>query len=375
MADDWHLLSPAHAPSPRYGHGLTYDNFRNRAVLFGGSKGGVPFASDETWLWDGSDWTQAAPATVPGARSGMGFAMAFALGKAIMFGGYDGSSSLTANNETWSWDGSDWTLEAPGASPSARFFPVMGYDIGLGLITVFGGRDTAGNGIRDTWTYDGTTWTQELPVSGPVAALNRSHTLGFNAFNNQVLLFGHDTGGLPAADTWLHGGAGWTQQFPATVPSGRETASIERYPANGTMMFGGDDSITMLNDTWFWSGTNWSQASPAHSPSARELCGMAYVSSGGYMLLFGGDTGGPTRNGETWLYGGTLQSYEVALGYGGVAPQGGADRTNPGYLQSALPALDLTPGCKVKLRAQDAAGSLRSNDSWSDVRLWVDDGS
>ena len=46
---------------------MAYDSKRGRTVLFGGSAGNVNL--NDTWEWDGQDWTQVAD-TGPPARGG-----------------------------------------------------------------------------------------------------------------------------------------------------------------------------------------------------------------------------------------------------------------------------------------------------------------
>ena len=56
-------------------------------------------------------------------------------GDTVMFGGQDGSNLLA---ETWSWDGSTWTQQAPATSPSTRSGPLMVYDLAAANMVLFG---------------------------------------------------------------------------------------------------------------------------------------------------------------------------------------------------------------------------------------------
>ncbi len=78
----------------RFRGGLAYDVVPRRCLLYGGF---TPFRND-TWSYDGADWTQLAPATVPLARDAFGFEFDPDRGCVYMFGG-DGSS--TAQNDSW----------------------------------------------------------------------------------------------------------------------------------------------------------------------------------------------------------------------------------------------------------------------------------
>jgi hypothetical protein len=70
-------------------------------VLFGGTNF-IPF--DDTWIWDGANWTQQSPATVPAGRFRM--PMEWAPGnRVLMFGG----NGAEVYGDTWTWDGTNWT--------------------------------------------------------------------------------------------------------------------------------------------------------------------------------------------------------------------------------------------------------------------------
>ncbi|HVC41686.1 MAG TPA: kelch repeat-containing protein [Candidatus Saccharimonadales bacterium] len=103
------------------------------AITYGGgpSTPGVTFTGDpathsdvaltadrQTWLWTGV-WTRAHPGTTPPITSGAASAYDAATGRVVMFGGF-GSTSRAAGlyDQTWTWDGSDWTQRGGRAGPS-----------------------------------------------------------------------------------------------------------------------------------------------------------------------------------------------------------------------------------------------------------------
>jgi hypothetical protein len=111
---DHAIASGATSPSARDGMGMAYDAARAEVVLFGGCcSGGL---LNDTWIWDGTTWTEQHPTTSPSARSGMGMAYDAARGEVVLFGGYNGGLL----NDTWTWDGTTWTEQHPTTSPSAR---------------------------------------------------------------------------------------------------------------------------------------------------------------------------------------------------------------------------------------------------------------
>src|SRR5207249_2022981 len=78
----------------------------------------------------------------------------------VLFGGTARHGAL---GDTWTWDGSTWTKQAPKTSPPARFGASMAYDAATGNVVLFGSFSAPG----DTWTWDGWTWTTQAPARSP----------------------------------------------------------------------------------------------------------------------------------------------------------------------------------------------------------------
>ena len=87
-----------------------------------------------------------------------------ATGTDVVFGGLGNNRTLA---DTWTWDGTTWTKQAPAASPPARRLAPMAYDTATGTGVLFGGLSSRGRLLRDTWTWDGTTWTKQAPTANP----------------------------------------------------------------------------------------------------------------------------------------------------------------------------------------------------------------
>jgi len=110
-------------------------------------------ALDDTWTWNGTDWTQMAPAVSPAARYGSGFAYDIAGGQTVLFGGTNLSSNY---GDTWAWTGSNWFQEGGNNAPTPRFYTTMDYDASLGEMVMFAGGFGTGHGdiyLDDTWLW------------------------------------------------------------------------------------------------------------------------------------------------------------------------------------------------------------------------------
>jgi hypothetical protein len=84
---------------------MTYDEERQRGVLFGGAT--AEGLSEELWEWDGQVWIQVQKQDVwPGPREVYGILYHAGLEKVLLYGGRTGFARPQA--DFWSWDGSNW---------------------------------------------------------------------------------------------------------------------------------------------------------------------------------------------------------------------------------------------------------------------------
>jgi PKD repeat protein len=283
-------------PSPREATALAYDSVRKRTLLFGGSTN-TDFG--DTWEWDGTSWTQLNPATSPAARCCAELAFDSARGRVVLFGGAHVKGTMVYS-DTWEWDGTNWTQAMPTTVPTGRWDHGITYDAARGVTVMFGGVGPNGTkAVNETWTWDGANWTQHLPATPPAARISPSLT--FDSLHNAVVLFGGASQTSYLNDTWTWDGANWSQLAPASAPSIREAVQLSFDSVRGrAVLFGGYDGKNYFNDTWEWDGSDWTQLMPASSPSARLRAGMVFDSGRGRTVLFGGRTGSTALAGDTW---------------------------------------------------------------------------
>jgi PKD repeat protein len=292
----WTQRFSSSSPSARFYHAMAYDSARGVVVLFGGVSGGPGPTLDETWEWDGTNWTQRSPANSPSARCWHAMAYDSARGVVVLFGGADASGIL---NDTWEWDGTNWTQISPANSPSARVWHAMAYDSNRHVVVMFGGYGT--DYLDDTWEWDGTNWTEKAESTVPKPAARYFHAMAYDSARGVVVLFG----GYGSNDTWEWDGTNWTQMSPANFPSARWGHAMAYDSARRVIVLFGGYGWICFDDTWEWDGTNWTQISPANSPSARAWHAMAYDSGRSVVVLFGGywtDSRTDRYLNDTWEY-------------------------------------------------------------------------
>jgi uncharacterized protein (TIGR03437 family) len=314
---------------------MAYDSKHSQVVLFSGAAGAITqLEPNDTWTWDGTNWTLNHPAQSPEARSNSAMAFDSVHGQAVLFGGTYGSNVL---GDMWLWDGANWT-QSQQTGPSARYNHAMAYDSMHGQLILFGGVDVNGNSLNDTWAWDGSSWTLQHPKFSP--PIRSAHAMAFDSVHGQVVLFGGYANGVVLGDTWLWDGSNWNPVHPQTSPPARnEHLMVYDAPHGQVVLFGGGTTATvtansnLFNDTWLWDGSNWSQAMPKNSPPARYRFGMAFDTGHAQAVIFGGRDANANYLGDTWTWSGgpvtppppmpTITSVESASAYGAftsVAP-------------------------------------------------------
>jgi hypothetical protein len=150
----WTKFQPAVSPEVRVDHAMAYDAARRRVVLFGGM--GIKVELNDTWEWDGSAWTRCTPSVSPPVRYQHAMAYDSARGRIVLFGGFGNYWSPMSSllDDTWEWDGREWTRCAPRAFPQARAGHAMAYDAARQCVVLVGGGGVLG-GLDDTWEWSG----------------------------------------------------------------------------------------------------------------------------------------------------------------------------------------------------------------------------
>jgi len=291
-------------PGTRYGHAIAYDPVRRVVVLFGGWKGAGPLS--DTWEWDGRQWEQKFP-TVKPPEPRVFHMMAYDAANAGVL--LHGGTNLTPGNQfddTWVWNGVDWSKQ-DAKGTGGRGSAGMAFDSDRNVVVLFGGVNVAtGQRLEDTWEWDGKIW-KEHPVLGP--GKRGGPGMVYDYRNRCMVLFGGGDGSVALADTWK---GTWNpselkfvwEQIHVPGPSKRLEFAMAYDACRGVaLIFGGDGGPQggQLGDTWEWNGREWSQL-PAQKAPSRRTAPMTYDSARGVCVLFGGNAGGIQVN-DTWEYG------------------------------------------------------------------------
>jgi uncharacterized protein (TIGR03437 family) len=232
------------------------------------------------------------------------------MGKRSWFGG---ESSFTILNDTWVWDGSNWTQKFPQTNAVERGNQAMAYDAAHQQVVMFAGFNyMPASLLDDTWVWDGSNWTQKLPQNSPPA--RDYHAMAYDSTNSQIVMFGGEpsevlqtvgppTPGTPLRDTWLWDGSNWKQPLTSAKPLSR-VAGAMAYDSvhNRTVLFGGGQ-LDVAPDTWLWFGGAPPPPPPPPPPvpsissvtSASGFGGFAGVAPGSWIEIYGSNLAPDTR--------------------------------------------------------------------------------
>jgi N-acetylneuraminic acid mutarotase len=305
----------ANNPSPRYLARMVFDESTGNTVLFGGRADinvdgatGVIHSIDETWLLNGTRWSQRFPDVRPSARASHGMIYDSKRARVVLFGGFTDSSVANGlpafHNDLWSYKDGQWTIIDTVTAPKPRYDAGMAYDSDRDRIVLFGGiayqadNKTTEN-LFDTWEFDGTNWTEVVShANGPKL---EKGTLEYDPSRKQMLLVGINEAGAPAMYIQNPQTSAWAAPSPA--PEKLPTCTNEGVMAYqrhskkiafvGGICTAGTTTTPASDEVWEWDGATWVKAT---TNSVDRVTGPAftYDSTNFRLVMFGGVTYGST---------------------------------------------------------------------------------
>lgn len=352
------------APPGSASAGFAYDPALNGSLLFGGCVSGVQWYStctptNETWLFNGSAWTQLHPENAPSPRYYTMMTYDAADGYMLLFGGNASGGPWNGTNgtgsgflgDTWEFSQGNWHQLQPSSSPSPRAAAGMAYDVADHEVVLYGGESYrvllnqasetyAGSDTNDTWTYSGGVWTQIFPHTNP--GPRDSFPMTYDPNSSSVMLFGGFTwsgGGGNYGDTWEFAAGAWQQvALAGSAAYASNNAALAADPAlGGPVLFGGHYQYSYYGTTLVFNGSTWNRDLTNASPSPRWSSSFSYDAASDCLVLFGGTVpiGGASSPAQffndTWIFGsgcGATGSGGSIGGSGGGNNSGGSGGGN-----------------------------------------------
>lgn len=244
----------------RNAHAMVYEGIRGQVLLFGGADDSK--VCGDTWMWNGRRWTRIS-STGPGPRTFPSMAYDSIRKKVVLFGGNRVLFGTTEDenkflDDTWEWDGREWT-QIQVSGPPSRAEGAMAFDSRRGRFVLFGGYNRNEEGINrlgDTWEWDGMHWI-ELNVEGP--APRNGSAMVYDASRGKMVLFGGRMQEGVSGETWEWDGTHWVENR-AALTEGRFNCALAYDGARRKVIrFGGRYMGKPVGDTWEWDGDEWLQ--------------------------------------------------------------------------------------------------------------------
>lgn len=307
------VLVATNGPSSRYQAAMANDPFRGVTVLFGGqinAQSGSPLLND-TWEFDGTNWTQRFPATSPPARSQAQMVYDWSLRKAVLFGGQIYTNlQMHITLDTWTWDGTNWqqiiTPNTPDWTQPSPFGAC--YDIGNNEMLIFGGISSTGR-VSELWAFKGTNWVQKTPAP-PTPVATTTTVMAYDGYRNVSVLLGANSQAYPlpytAAAVWEWDGTAWHEKpqsgqvmAGASAIDGAVYDSFRHETVLYGEVFGIIDGILSSSYTpypygyrfvWRWDGANWQAdpPTPTLGVTLQLYPSMVFDVDRNEIVLFGG---------------------------------------------------------------------------------------
>lgn len=292
LSSAWQEVVTEPAPRNFISAAFAYDMQRDVVVMFGGLQNQH---SDETWEFDGVDWTQMQPATWPTARLGAAMSYHPIRQCCVLYGG---GEFTTAFDDTWEYDGTTWIPITTATTPQLRDGSAMTFDQNLQQILLVGPSLAAPSNSCETYRYDGVNWHAVLTSNAP-AARNYARIAFDLVSNRTVLAGGYDPFVfVNPTDVWTYNGFDWQPAGP-TLPNnlGR---GFTFWPLVGELAaVGGTRPNQAPSGAVYSFGLGgWTQVTP-EVPFDLFQPLLAFDSARECLVLHGGRYNGTWQN-ETW---------------------------------------------------------------------------
>ncbi len=238
-------------PAPRRNAMLAYDRVAARSILFGGYTNAYPA---DTWSYDGASWVEVSTGLSPAGRDVHALVYNESVDRTVLFGGENQSGF---RGDTWEFNSaaSAWVERLPRSSPSPRGYMAAAYDAHRHRVVIFGGATgPSGTLTNETWEWDGADWSQAPipPALRPPA--RRLAAMAYSPERGSLFMFGGaNTSDVPFNDTWEFDGTRWTR-ITGVGPEGRSGAMMSTDASDRVLARRWRCAATAINDAWVLSG-------------------------------------------------------------------------------------------------------------------------
>lgn len=288
--------SCADAPA-RSGYAMTYDSSRRLTVVFGGEDG-TGSLSASTLGWDGKTWTCISE-TGPSPRSAAMLAYDASRNVLVLYGGRAGRTTF---RDTWELGAQGWKL-VNDSGPTSEPHGVMAFDRASRAVLLFNGFGVDGP-ARATWSWNGRAWNKlsDAPAQEfPNAMFSSTSTQPATLLTARK---GEPGRGYSAPIYEWRGNSWAPVNVSGDVPAFSPQAPTAR-TRSGAILYAGFESNSTVT-SWILDGTQWFRYA-GESPSRRKGAQMVFDEARGVAVLHAGDDGSRVLD-DTWEWNGSRWS-------------------------------------------------------------------
>jgi PKD repeat protein len=331
-AGEWQDLTATAgtAPLARQAYGMAYDPILGESVLFGGGDTDSDSLGD-TWTFAGGVWDNITSqlSVSPSPRSAPTLVYDPTLQALVLYGGYNPLTHV-ATNDTWEFNASGWTELHPSKSPPLYTTFGTVYDSTDGYIFLWALNVTPG-GHQAYWKFQDNTWTNlTATITGNLPS-GRIYAADDPQASSVLFYGGFQTcpGGYGVTYTYAGGVFDNLTSTETTAPpaTAGSSAMIYDVAAEGVVLFSGySATCAITNQTWVFHSGDWVNLTSAVGPSppGRWGAALAYDSTTESAVTFGGNenpVGGVNLFGQdTWEYVPAVHANATASVTAGVVP-------------------------------------------------------
>lgn len=356
----WKSLTPSVLPTCANEGAMTWQS-SNNTILYTGGICASTSGTEETYEWDGTNWTKIELTQFAGAY--LGSALTFDPDRqvAVLFGGAPPTGVLLAG--TFTYANKAWSGTGDVDYPVPRSLFTFATDPVNKVIYLFGGVNDA-TSFFDFWTYSNGMFRPQLTSNQPTDC--GSPIGAFDTDRSKLVVL------CSSGATWEYDGTKWAQfdSTKAAPPPHRFSSLAYDQTLKKTVFFGGFDvNGIYLNQTWVYDGTIWAQAKKNPAPS-RSLTSMWYDPTLKKVVIYGGlgrltSEDRLTRYSDMWSFDG--------IGWAQIKPD-----VTPGMRYGAEVGVDpitghtiIFGGIRVDIDANNNQVQVYANDTWDwDGTTW-----
>ena len=287
----WVRIEPETLPPCAGQSTMVFREWDGTVLSYGGSCP-VSGVSNDTWIWDGTDWTEMELQRSAGSIFGYGMAHDQSRNQTIIYGGFgfeESQSTYRLTDERWAAIG---TTGFPGPRTQFVLQPALSDD----HLLFFGGQDAL-DFFADFWRLKDLEWERELVEGTPTVCA--SPVAARDPQRNRLVIL------CSSSRTYEFDGEKLELKESKDNPKSRLFSMMHWDPVSRrVIMYGGiDDFGSYLNETWAWDGSQWKKLDLKRDqrPPARMLA-TTFVDPTSNRIVLAGGLGYPDLNSDFERY-------------------------------------------------------------------------